>query len=327
MIGRRLRLRGRLNTSLFVKLACSAALLALLLHFIPVGEVVTACASIHPLFFAVAVCLQFLTRGVAACRLKIVADSQGMLLTRWMLFRILLITQLYSLAMPGTLAGGGVTWLKYVQAGTSKDAAAATVVLNRAVGLTFMVLVGSAAWVLDRGPDAAWLLAGGVALTLLIVFLCKHPSKNSDAASASTAGWSWKGALANIRSRGRALRSLPMGIKLRLMVHSLTHELLGGAVMLAFGFALGLEIHFVQVLWMRAGMTILLMMPVSVAGLGVREVSLVGLGSMIGIAPASAVAWSFVTFAGVLIVAGVGAVMEMRGSSIRLGPQQSDQRQ
>ncbi len=237
-----------------------------------------------------------------------------------------LITQLYSLALPGTLAGGGITWLKCVQAGASKDAAAATVVFNRAVGLTFMMIVGTAAWIFDRAPEVPWLLAGVAAGTPLMIFLGTRPRDTPTLTSVNNGGWSWTTAMAHIRERFWMFRSLPAPAKLLLVSSSLAHEFLGGAVLLGFALALGLEVGLAQVLWIRAGLMLLLMMPMSVAGLGIREASLVGLGSLIGIDPASAVAWSLVTFAGVLIVAGVGGLMELQRSSGRLQPEQPENR-
>jgi uncharacterized membrane protein YbhN (UPF0104 family) len=297
-----------------------------LLYFIPVGDIAAACSSIDPVLFAMAVSLQFLARGAAAYRMKIVADNQGMALSRWRLFRILLITQLYSLALPGTLAGGGITWLKCVQAGASKDAAAATVVFNRAIGLTFMMIVGTAAWIFDRAPEVPWLLAGVAAGTPLMIFLGTRPRDTPNLTSVNNGDWSWTTAMAHIRKRFWMFRSLPAPAKLLLLSSSLAQEFLGGAVLLGFALALGLEVGLAQVLWIRAGLMLLLMMPMSVAGLGIREASLVGLGSLIGIDPASAMAWSLVTFAGVLIVAGVGGLMELQGSPGRLQPEQPENR-
>jgi hypothetical protein len=59
---------------------------------------------------------------------------------------------------------------------------------------------------------------------------------------------------------------------------------------------------------------------VSIAGLGVREASLVGLGALVGIQAVDAMAWSFTILAGTLGVALAGGILES-GTWLRSGKQ------
>jgi glycosyltransferase 2 family protein len=80
----------------------------------------------------------------------------------------------------------------------------------------------------------------------------------------------------------------------------------------------GLELEFLAVLWIRAGLQLVLMLPLSVAGLGLREAGLVGLGGLVGVPAATAMAWSLTIFFGSLLVAAAGGLIESRGVADRV---------
>ena len=95
-----------------------------------------------------------------------------------------------------------------------------------------------------------------------------------------------------------------------MLLLSIAHEILGTGVMWAFAQALGLELEFATIAWMRVAVQLVLILPLSIAGLGVREFTLVGLTTAYGIAPAAAVAWSLVIFAGAVAAALLGGAIE-----------------
>jgi uncharacterized membrane protein YbhN (UPF0104 family) len=155
---------------LTLRIILAGAVLALLFRFVPVAEVGAVLGGVAPGYLALGVLLQFVARAVATPRMHVIATNQGIAISHWQLFRILLITQYYALMLPGILATGGATWLKYVQAGASKTAAVAAVMLNRGIGTLVMVAAGAIAWLLSRGPGQWTLVLPLVALiaTLLL---------------------------------------------------------------------------------------------------------------------------------------------------------------
>lgn len=304
---------------LLVKLALSVLLLSGLLYYVPMADVAAVLEHAHIGFVIAGVILQFLVRGVATFRMKVIADVQRMVLTRWALFRILLITQFYSLILPGTLAAGGAAWMKYVQHGAAKDAAVAAIILNRAIAMTFMVAIGAAAWVWDRAPDG-WggLTATAILAVLIIVVALPVPNEKPAGVQRRLADARWKRALQGVLVQLGSIRNVPTRGKLVVISSSLTHEFLSAVVLLAFAASLGLELSLAQVLWVRAGLQLLLMLPVSVAGLGVREVGLVSFGALLGFGAAESFAWSLLILLGLLVLSIVGAIMEVRHQPLTL---------
>jgi uncharacterized membrane protein YbhN (UPF0104 family) len=84
-------------------------------------------------------------------------------------------------------------------------------------------------------------------------------------------------------------------------------------------FALGIPVGFPQLLWIVAAVSVLQSLPISVAGLGVREGAFVYLLRQQGADPASALALSLTVFAIQVLLAAVGGAIELRALLTRDG--------
>jgi glycosyltransferase 2 family protein len=296
---------------LALKLVLACALLGVLFSFVPMTEVGAVISAASPGLLALAVLLQFLVRIVATPRIHVITANQGMTLTHVQLFRIQLISQYYSLMLPGTIAGGGATWLKYVQAGAGKSAAIAAVTVNRGIGTLVMIVTGGIAWMLDRGlpqSDGVTVLILLCAALMLAVFFGRLPW--APPPGETPKGSPWLGWLRGFLQRLLLFQQVSPAGKLIVLASSLAHEFVAALTMWCFALAVGLPLDLLTVFWIRAVLQVVLMVPVHIAGLGVREASLVGLGALVGVAPALALAWSLVIFAGSLVVSAVGGLLE-----------------
>lgn len=299
-----------------LKLLFACTVLGVLLYFVPLAELGTALGAVTPSLFIVAVLLQFLVRIVATPRMRVITTNQGISLSHLQLFRIQLISQYYALMLPGTLAAGGATWLKYVRAGAGKTAAIAAVTLNRGIGTLIMLVTGAVAWLLDRGlvesagMSVLVMLCAALILTAIFGRLPWTPSDAQVPPGSSALGW-----LRVFAVRLLLFQQVPPRGKLIVLLSSLAHELVGALTIWCFALAVGLLLDLLTVLWMRAALQLVLMAPLHVAGLGLREASLVGLGVMVGAAPAVALAWSLAIFAGSLVVSAVGGLLEAKAAA------------
>lgn len=98
-----------------------------------------------------------------------------------------------------------------------------------------------------------------------------------------------------------------------MLAASLAQDLLRAAGAYSFARALDLDLGFLTVAWMRVAVHAVMLLPISIAGLGVRESTLVLLAAPYGLTASEAVAWSFLMFAGTLLAALLGGLNEARG--------------
>jgi glycosyltransferase 2 family protein len=301
-----------------VRLGVAIGVLALLFRFVPVAAVVEPLADLHPIYLLAGLLLQYVLRAVATVRMKVIADNQGFRLTHGVLFRVLLASHFYSMLLPGPIAGGGATWVKYVQHGASQDAAVMAILINRGVAMLVMVVVGAAALFLDLRAAQTWstVAAGLVAVALLALANAGWLSRLPVAAPAGASRP--RRVVHGLAERALLFSRIPPGGKALVLVASLVHEVIGAGVMWCFAAAAGLELSFLTVLWIRAALQLVLTLPLSLGGLGIREAGLVGLGALVDVPAAGAVAWSLTIFLGSLVVAATGGLLEAGGLSGRL---------
>lgn len=296
---------------LMLRCLLAVALLFALLLFVPVREIVDVLKVTSLGLFAAGVVAQISNRLLATLPLGIITANQGVDLGRGTLFRILLAVQFYALFLPGALAGGGATWLKYLEHGADASAAASTVVINRAVALLMLVPVVSLGFALDPRIGALPPL-----LTLCLIVACVlcavliwHPWPGGARMTVVGRG-RWRATIAALAGRLAVFHGMPAGDKATVLVGAVVCELGNVVAMWAFARAVNTPVDFVTVLWMRGLLQAALLLPLSIAGVGVREASLLGLGALVGVPAAAAVAWSFVILAGSTVVALVGGVLE-----------------
>ncbi len=299
------------RTSAYVRSLFATCSLVVLFYFVPLSDTIVALRDLDPLWFSIAVMAQFVVRAVGTLRMQVVAANQDIALSLPQLYRILLAAHFYSVLLPGPLAGGGASWIKYKQHGAGTHAAAAAVLVNRAVGIGMIVTLGVCAWVLDHISGAPILGIGCVVAALLIFAIVILTPPPPDGGGQRRAGGSGFGRFINeILHRVMLFRRIPRFGKLVILTSALVQDLLGTFVILGFGIAVGVHVDFLTVLWIRSALSLMLLLPVTVAGLGVREASLVGLSALIGVDSVTAVTWSFAILAGTLAVAAVGGLVE-----------------
>ncbi|MGB0911830.1 MAG: lysylphosphatidylglycerol synthase domain-containing protein, partial [Nitrospirales bacterium] len=93
---------------------------------------------------------------------------------------------------------------------------------------------------------------------------------------------------------------------------SFSWQILGIAFFYLIARAIDLDMSFESLGWIRAGLGLLLLLPISISGIGVREGGLIFLLAYFGIAPAVAIAFSFLLFARTIFLGLVGAVLEAK---------------
>ncbi|WP_344808362.1 lysylphosphatidylglycerol synthase transmembrane domain-containing protein [Allohahella marinimesophila] len=306
-----------------MRIALTVAAVILVLELAPLREISTHLASTELSWLWAALFLQVLIRVITAARMQLLAHFQRLSLSFWVMLRIVLATAFYGLFLPGGIAGGAVTFVKYRQYGAGGAAALTNVVVNKAIAALTIGFLTCTAWLADfvRSQDATSpalnsLIALLSLLTLLLLpFLLKtginafglaprlqHRYANGHGRFSRAAG--------ALLSQMQILNDLGWRQTFVLIFAGCAAHVIGAAGMLFFGLALGLSIDLISVMWIYGMVFLLALLPISFANVGVREASMILLLAPFGIGAAEATAWSVLMYSGPLAAALAGALLE-----------------
>jgi uncharacterized protein (TIRG00374 family) len=298
-------------------------LLAGIVYAVPIREVWNALKTSRPMPLIAALAILLAGRLLVSVRTKILTDGQDLSLSTVRLFEISCASTFYGVALPGSFSGGIVRWYRLSRPDGNRSGALAAVASERAVDFLVLALFGLLCWMADAQPDrppvVAWGLSAAAGICLLITLFAftglwgmtdmkirgiAHRMKFlPEAAVGSIARIA--GAFALYREMGRNKLFLLFGVSI------LFHALVTVSQYLMI-VSLGLGVSLISIGWVRAFTVFLTAVPLTPSGLGVREVSLVMLLLPIGVSAPQAIAFSLLQFAGLLLIALVGALFDFR---------------
>ncbi len=238
------------------------------------------------------------------------------------LLRYSFVGQFYAVVLPGQIAGEAMKAYRLASGNLGAERVAASVLLDRLVGTLALALTATVGLLYSRSTVAVGLLpafalvVGGL-FTLFIVF------------SMPAATHRVRNLLRSPRIRPQVISKL--SVRLAALLESL-HAFYGAWLRLAGSFGIGMVFHLMAVtiycglaasigidvawvdwLWIVGVTSIAVLLPVSVGGLGLREGALVGCLSAFGVPIAQSMALSFAIFAIMLLGAAIGGVCELLG--------------
>ena len=292
---------------LFAKLAISGTLLVLVLRLVPISEIVGALRQTHLPLLAAAFPLLLAGPFVSAGRLRILTRALGMRSSLLQLVQINFATSWYGLIVPGHLAGGVIRWYRLARLENRSAEALAAVVLSRLNYLAMLSALGVLFLILDVGAAYGPVVLAGFAPLLLLVgmpVIARWPLWRS---LARRVGDNFLGHV--LRAMGQ-YRHLTAGQAAALSGLSAFENLVGLALVLCLAASIGVDVPFLTLGWMRSVVQLLDSLPLSIAGLGVREASLLVLLEPYGIAGEKALAFAFLLLGRTLLLGLVGGVLE-----------------
>lgn len=296
-----------------VKLIISAATAALLLILVDVRGAVSALAGLAPGGVAVAGLLFFSTHLANAAKLHVVLPERRVRA----LLAYTLLAQAYALLLPGQIAGEA---MKAYRLGRGQGAEAGRIVssvaFDKATAIGAVLVLTLAGGLFQPG-----LLAGGAGWAAAAVLF---------ALTGAGAVLAWDG------GRRRIAAALPGMARLgrigpplrhfldawsgharqpRTLVLSLAWGILAQILTVAgtqvLGGGLGIVLPFPAWIVVIGMLTVVLLMPLTIGGLGVREASLVGFLSLLGVAEERALALALALLAFQLATAVVGLATDL----------------
>jgi len=208
--------------------------------------------------------------------------------------RLYLIGFFFNQALPSSVGGDAVRIYRAYKEGLSLHCSINSVMLERVATVLGLILlvVFAAPFFIDRvGPeDAAWIMpalsalgVAGLAGLIVLMFLDRLPSKYSH--------WRFVHGLALIAADTRRVFLSPVNA-FKALGLSLTGHVNVALVAYLLGLSIGLEITWLDCMVLMPPVLLVMTLPISIAGWGVREQAMVSAFALIGISGEGALALS-----------------------------------
>jgi hypothetical protein len=244
-------------------------------------------------------------------------QAQGVPMGTFEALEINLATLFYGLVLPGgNLTGIAVRFYRLSRAGGRYAAGLLAMACDRVAATAAISVVGLACWAVDprekptSGLVVLMIGAAIVAATIAPFAAARQLRRVAGMLQATSLAWLYAG----LRRVGRAfdaIARLPGRTIALILVLSCLAQVPGIAAFAILADALGLSLSFITLGWIRSVVLIVTALPISVAGLGVREGVLLLLLRPYGVADHDALAYSLLVFAVTIVAPGlVGGILE-----------------
>ena len=305
-------------TRSLLKLAFSLGLLTWLLMRSNVGHVVDALRELSPPVIASILALIPVMVAIAAFKWWLFVPSQRFL----RLVRLNLVGTFYSIVLPGQVAGEAVKIYRLGSGRRDAEEIAASVILDKINGMIALLALGViGAWQSRIGmPGSLLAMFAGVLVVGLVGLYSIHfaPVRRSieSILGLVSSRWSWAKPLADraalfVHASTRFLAR--PGLMIASVCLGMAYQLVCISVMRIAAPAFGIDIQLADWLWTFAIVSAAVLLPLSVAGIGIREGAYVAVLGLLHVPSANALALSLTVFATQLVAALCGGLTEAAG--------------
>lgn len=306
--------------TLILKLLIVLSAFAVLATHVDVGDAFARLADLDPVYGVATTALVFAAHWMNAVKLHVVLPERSVRA----LFAATLAAQAYTLILPGQIAGEAAKAFRLRQ-GLDAGRIVSSVMFDKMTGVAAGLLLSLGG--LASRPDlfgrqlAVLAMAGLLALVLTAVALSVQSThapliRLIQGRTDREPGWfghwrRWGGErLSQFLSTWRDHATSPRVI-LASLPCGLIAQALAVASSMTLGLGLGIDIGYAAWCVVIGALTVILLAPVTIGGLGLREVSLVGMLGWIRVPHDQALALALVILAFQLGVAAVGLVVDL----------------
>ncbi|HQP35801.1 MAG TPA: lysylphosphatidylglycerol synthase transmembrane domain-containing protein [Polyangiaceae bacterium] len=307
--------RGWLSAA--AKIAVSIALVALILWKVPVRPALASVAALSPLTILLVVALSFLFVAIAAFRWQTALRWIGARQSFRALFADVLVSMAYNMLLPTNIGGDVVRALRCAKRLEQPHQAWSSTIFERLVGLVALVLLAVPGVIMAPGRVREIAIAVGVCAVIGLAFVVfahtpfRIAGKLLASRAPSVAGAGERiardlsGPLATLRAR------------LVMMAWSVVYQVVGLGILAVVVLDWGQP----EMVWAILGAIplalVLTLLPVSIAGIGVRESLFVVLLGRFGMASDRALSLAVVWLGSALLTAFAGVVVLLIESARR----------
>ncbi|WP_299819349.1 lysylphosphatidylglycerol synthase transmembrane domain-containing protein [uncultured Jannaschia sp.] len=295
----------------WIRIAASVALIALILWQAELGAVLDAMAGVDPRWIALALGLQLVGPAITALRWRGLLAARGVTPGWPYLWGSMLVSGFFRQFMPTIIGGDVIRGYDAWRAGATTGLAVMSLVLDRLFGLLALATLTFGGVLLSaeisaRLPGIGFYVAAVFVVLVALIAQILLPSRLSlrlGAAGLARLPAMVRGRVAKIAealvtyrdARGVLAQALALSFVLQLTVITFYWSI---------GRALGLPVDYASFFVIAPVAIFVMMLPISINGIGVREGVFVFLLGQWGVAPAEAVALAWIEY-GIFLVFGL----------------------
>lgn len=301
-----------------VKALFSIGLLAIIFSFVPLDGVSDAMLSASWDIVVVSLLVMCVARYVKSIQMHVITRHLEITLSSYQIFKINLITMFYGLFLPGAIAGGAVRWYHLSSQDKRPAEALAAIILSRVLETSMLICLGFGFWLIDgeasEGIPMQFLML--LAVVSMLIYLLSFSRRVHAVLFRLTdlkmiPEWA-SSKIAKVLSALGSFEDLPRLQHVKILLLSVSYHVLGLASLYLLAVALQLDVDMSTLGWIRSVVAIAMLLPVSIAGLGVREAAFLTLLIPYGVASGDALALSLLVFARGLAFSLAGSFFEAK---------------
>lgn len=305
---------------LLLRLVAAAAMTALLINYVSPEQIAVVVRAANIWLLLAFIPLLLLGMWLAALQLKIFTDCHGMNVGLLRILSINTATEFYNLFLPGFVSGGAIRWYRLSRDNQMRAQALAVIVMNRLLNLFFLLLLGVIGWLLEGNYAANRFAAVFLGICLLALTGSFLAFSNQWVVAAVRRrlldnGRAWpfiRDKLRKLIDAASEYRKISVSGHLQLCFYAIGWHLLILMSTYLFCLALDIDVAFSTLAWIRAIVTLAIMLPLTISGFGIREGGWIYFLGLYGVAPADAFVLSLLTFVRSLFQAIIGFVIEIK---------------
>lgn len=288
----------------FVKLLISAALLSLVFRYVNFKDASNLIFAYSPRVLVEVVILQFLALAVAALKWQVFLKEHSFK----KLFRFTLVGQFYSLILPGQLLGEMAKAYRFSKGKEGKERLVVSVAMDKITGIAGLLIVAVIGMVCTKTELLGnWKIVIILALASVIAVIFSF--RFESVRSLTVKYLPLQRTLAPFMN---AYHEYAKNTELivRTVLLGALFQLLAVLVTIILAQSLGISISPFDWFWIFGLVSVVVLVPITVGGLGVREGIFVGLLGFFAVAPTEAVALSLSVFALQILAGTIGGIFE-----------------
>ena len=303
--------RGSRLAMIGLKLTVSVFLLWFLFHTYEFSDVAGRLRFVTPAYFALAIAIELVAVGLATWRWMIILHVVDVFIKFWAALPIVYIGLFFNQVLPSNLGGDVLRVWRIFLRGAPVGRAIGSVMLDRVMALVGLALVVLATlpWVLSLTGDALvlWGLAGLVALIFGGFGVLLAIDKVLAPLARMVPDRLWQSLLV-LAQDSRLLCSVPR-TALPAVALGAANQILMPVLIFVLAAGMGIEVSLIACLALVPPVVLASMLPISLAGWGVREGAMVAAMGFAGVPAGDALALSVLFGISIFLVALPGGVI------------------